>query len=527
MSVLRELGRHERSSVARTKYGSPPIITLAAVLTARDNDAQPILDHIDRRVDHILEGAPLLRCGVAQADSHRPRYCFLDPPPTAIDVVKLRDAVSISVQPGNDPDEIAHLRELRDESMRKEQVNWIQRSSQSLQQLLWNVALYPVQGHSRDAFILIVSVHHCLADGRGVFNILNGILSSKEPFLDNRQLPATSDSSFDMDQSSPEPSYGDELKNTPFWPEKLLQNLLECPSAMKSIDFDSTFAPKLKRAATRHGVKTLHPVLETAAILALGMSVSEEEEPLIATSTAISLRGSPYSTAPPASHGHFSGNWVGGRDDRILCNPTLTFWGRARQAAAGLADPVTLKKAILVWKGVDSFPSSTGVELDGQVDAVDQTPLQGDGWAQFLRHRVDQTPNISTYRASLGVSNLGFFPLDQDAQESLFTVGHCSWTQVASPTVCICLNIIGAGRPKVKPMAGNGVSHSGVAASTVATEAGVGGISLNVAYRQGSVDQQTIDKFHMVLTKLLHLLADGQVGEEDDVVKLRTMLASA
>ncbi|KAK0554238.1 hypothetical protein OC846_000947 [Tilletia horrida] len=543
MSVLRELGRHERYSVARTQYGSPPIITLAAVLTTHEQDAQPILDHVHQRVDRILEGTPLLRCGIAQAESNRPRYCLLATAPTPTDIVKLRDAVSISAQTENGPDEVARLRTLRDELMSKEQVNWMQHSIKSLQHVLWTVALYPIQGLPRSTFVLLVSLNHSLADGRGVFNILNGILSNREPLLDNNQVPPTSDSSFDMDQSPPEPSYSDDLKSAPFWPEKILQNLLDCPTAMKSIDLDSTFSSKLKAIATQHGIKTLHPVLETAAILALGMSASEaaeeQKEFVIASSTAISLRGSTYSSAPLASHGHFAGNWVGGRDDRTLCNPTLKFWARARRAAGVLADPTTLQKAILVWKGVDGLPSSTGVELDGQIDALDQTPLQGDGWAQMMRQHVGKTPHISTYHASLGISNLGFFALDRDGREdSLFTVDHCSWTQVASPIAdCICLNIIGAGRPKATTPAdaGNGVPDGSVAAATAVAErqpalsqaaTSVGGISLNLAYRQGSVDQQIIDKFHTTLTKLLHLVADGQVGEEDDVAKLRSILAS-
>ncbi|KAK0533018.1 hypothetical protein OC834_002396 [Tilletia horrida] len=551
--VFRECGVHERYSVMRTVYGSPPVVTFAAVLTATSADAEPVLQHLRSRVTHILANSLPMRCGIIQAESHRPRFCSLEPAPTARDVVFLRK--SAAVEEGLD--EEAALRKLRNEYMTAEQTLLMDKSQQSLYDgALWTVALYPVTSSRKPSYIVVASFNHILTDGKGTFNLFHALLSAAPPPPDNKDVfPPASDSAFDMQAvQKPDPRRDEETEATPFWPSEVRKNLLECPIGLRTIDLGPSFTPRLKAVATSHGVKTLHAILEVASVFALSLAVNHgsgdwndgaSPKFAIGHSTPINIRGSPLSTAPVSTHGHYAGNWVGGRGGKTLCRPQLQFWDQVKHVAAQLADPATLKGAMALWNGLKALPSSTGDKLEpAQHDAVDGQPLEVDGWSAYARHAVEQTPQISTFLASLGCSNLGFFPLDRTADDDLFTVSNCCWTQTASPIAdAIIVNIMGAGWKLPTPAGagsgagqkeGEGLADGSVAAATVAAEhqpilsqavADVGGLSFGITYRQGSVDEANLERFEAYLTRLLSLLAQGQIAESDDVAAIWSKLA--
>ncbi|KAL9934802.1 hypothetical protein V8E36_006577 [Tilletia maclaganii] len=580
--VFRECGLHERFSVARTKYGSPPVITWAAVLTAPAPDPEPILSHLRARVDYVLGASFAFSSIIAQGDSHRPRVARLKPVPTSKDIVSLRESIAldnvaaadVDGAPGpagtiQDEDEekkvVNSLRRLRNRCMTAEERLRIDESLLSISdRTLWNVALYPVTSteEAKSYFVLTATFNHIIADGKGTFNVFNALLSRADPAPDPSDPTAPSapsDQAFDV-TIEPEADalpQDEETKAAPFWPQSVLKNLLECPVGLRTVDLDAAFSTKLKAVAKQHSVKTLHPVFEAAVVIALDHAVASVDPAKgpnddgsshsIITSTAISVRGSSLSQVPVSQHGHYGGNWVGGREGRVLCKPALRFWDLARHIADQLGRPQTLKAAMSLWKGLQFLPASTGEALvdPPQKDAVDELPLEADGWAHKMREFVGATPGMSSYTSSVGLSNLGFFPLDREADDPLFSVSQTSWTQVASPIgQCLVVNIVGSGRSQ--PAAAHqvvgsqqqqqpdGIPEGSVTAATalkheqpVVSKAvpDLGGISFAITYRRGSVDEDILHRFESYLRDLLLLLAAGDIDADADVTSIRPRLS--
>lgn len=347
---------------------------------------------------------------------------------------------------------------------------------------LWRIVRYTSDSSLQPGF-LAVTINHVISDGKSGLALFNALLSA--PDSDTVVVENSSDKGFPPSMESIvdcRPGYGymskviwnelvvpklpsfiaDAVKQVPAWPGRPPSDR-EVHRSYRLVSLDPSQTAKLKANGKRHGVDTLHPILEMAAAVSLWLTFGACE---IATNTPISLRD--------VSRGHpiFTGNFSSNLESRISCSSTGNddFWQRAREFGMRLKSDAGRRQAISAMGMLAHIP-------DGLNDVPSDSPTPT-GWETFLVDKMTRAPG-----ASFEVSNLGYTPLPQSTRSVTFA-------QTANLALPVCINAIGHGS----------------------------GLSLLIGWRAGAYAQGDLDggDFAKVFENVLSLLARDEGDDAQD-----------
>jgi NRPS condensation-like uncharacterized protein len=234
--------------------------------------------------------------------------------------------------------------------------------------------------NQRDSLILLFD--HILCDGLGGRNLFSDLLC----LLSSLSLPAapsglplrmddtvdltptTAQAMLDPDYPPAIPSYdargGKQILTDFALPAETLQNLL--------------------KVTKRHGVKTLHPVLHTAALMALYHAAGSPKPAAIRTSTPISERDE------GKGHPRSTGNYVIFHYATTRVDSSLGFWEETRRFCASLRHP-------------SARAGARSTESSGS-----------QGWGSYLDGLIGKAN--APVRLGVAVSNVGKLDLPQTGQ---------------------------------------------------------------------------------------------------------------
>lgn len=399
--------------------------------------------HLLDRVDDAIQSMPMLSCFVQDAQTRTPRYASLGALDAAQVVMPLQ-----SVSPSLSSDDIcdAAFNEVDPELANMATAP------------LWKVEVLDVSP-SNDLperhYWVVMTVHHALCDGRGAANLFEYLLAIPEKgaivegarALDCATLPASSN-----ELVKPSLLFGLSKLFTEIivpkvpWP---LRPWLQQPSAWpashhqepadslaqqkgitltgkkrgKIIHFQTGTIAALKALARHNGVKTVHPLLHSACLVATALCARRGGNAMpragqldIASATALSIRD----VAREAEQSRCTGNFVGSFDWRCKWDPDLNFWDLTRSYASYITSDKS-RIAARYGLGVLSFLPDSASHVSERAE----TPTQ---WEAWLYDKATARP--PPFSQSFEISNLGKISVDTPKGRHVFgTLRNLSWRQ--------------------------------------------------------------------------------------------------
>ncbi|GAA6012684.1 hypothetical protein JCM11491_002528 [Sporobolomyces phaffii] len=480
----RPLGDYERYSLARHNVGHAPAVVFTAQLASDSDSLSPRA--LVTAIHTLLTREPLLSSSIPDPTAETPHYRLerdLDPADVLVELDRIGHA-------GADDDALLDgLRAINDLDLTCAP--------------LWRVFLYrsdPATKRTRIA----VATHHTLCDGTASRNLFVEILTllrttPSPPSAESvaRPFPPSLEATVDVKVSKflllqtflsslVTPYLPSFLCTplTPCWPNPAVVPPLGRPTALESFFLSAELSLALSTVAKSHSVKTLHPVLVTAAAMAIANVVSRRDpdrsSPLVVSSQSpVSLRSSDL--------GHTSsvtGNYISSVAHAL---PAVTpeylastsFWSETRAYAEHSRRPATLDRATKGMGMLAFLPASTARDRE-----------QGrTGWERYLEDAMARDAN-PWKGGSFEVSNLGRLPDFGPEWERHGRVEGVCWAQPASGT--------GPG------LSFNTVSSGGVLACTV-------------SWRKDSIHAETVEEIVEAFRKILVKIAQGKVAENTSV----------
>lgn len=301
---------------------------------------------------------------------------------------------------------------------------------------LWRVVRYLPQQEVGPAFVAM-TINHVISDGNSSLVLFNAMLTASTVKTDSVTkvfAPAMEDT------INCRPGLLHMLKvvwrellvpklpgflsrilgRTPCWPGRAPSTAaVGQRQTFKHISLTAHQVTSLKALGKANQVKTLHPILEMAAVVALWQTFSATE---IALDSPMSVRD--------AAQGHplISGNYIANVEFRVSCssNGMERFWDKAREFATWLSSE----------KGRQQARSAMGMLAyvpDGENMVTLDSPAPT-GWETFLLDKSTRPPS-----SSFEVSNLGYTELPPRASSIAFA-------QTPSPFIApVVINALGHG----------------------------------------------------------------------------------
>ncbi|GAA5837215.1 hypothetical protein JCM3766R1_002163 [Sporobolomyces carnicolor] len=496
--LQRSLGHYERFSLARHNVGHAPAVVFTASVLADSFNSRRLV----HAIASLLGAEPLLSSSIASSRSADPKY-----------------TKSSDVR----PDQILAEVEDRNPDTRDALLEGIQAMTDlDVEQApLWRVYVYPVDPETNRRR-LSLAIHHVIGDGSAARNLFASLLSLA---LSENPTPLDKVTSFPpsledtVDVRPPKlylvrtlfslfvaprlPSFLRPKAPSPFWPNPAVVSPTRQSTDLRVFSFPSkelSLALSTVSKSPDHRVETVHPVLVTAAVFAIkicllrrrrqGRDAHVSHPPRVVSQSPVSLRS--------PSLGHASsctGNYVCSISlDHSQDEPTEAdverrkFWDEAREYARHIKLDSSLADA-KAGMGMLAYLSP------GVVDERDERGNVQTGWEKFLLDEMGKPSRECWSGGSFEVSNLGRMKdltgVAPDAVE-----GVC-WAQ--------------PGSAKGVGLGFNTVSHGGI-------------FSCSVTWRQGSIDEGTVDDVFKLHEALLLRVANGEVDEDATLGDLSNLL---
>ncbi|GHJ86247.1 hypothetical protein NliqN6_2649 [Naganishia liquefaciens] len=453
----RKLSYVERMSLSLDLLGKPSLVTYIAVYPSAAS--MPTMERILERAETLAERYPLLRACVLDARTTKPRWAIL--PADAVDTrmaslvndVPIQDVEAFRLEADQKaPDVSRTLENIFDKELHdKHSV------SVSGRGLLWRVVRYLGDPKSashpnlRPAYIAL-TCNHVISDGRSGQTLLGALLSDKESRASGLQKSIIAPSM--QDTINCRPSLGflfhqvwyevivpklprfleRRLRIKPCWPAvpPYGGNLDRIEKgdrlAIHHIQLSPDTLKRLKENGKANGVRTLHPTLQIAAVVALWIAVgngastpnhSDRHGQLLRVSHATAASH----CSPELGHPSVTGNYIGYLLALDKCDGHVDFWQAARDHAKWLHSPGVRRRGCQVMGSLRYIPDGINNTSEGS--------LRPTGWESFFLDRAGRAP-----ADSLSSSNLGFYALPPGST-------RLAWSQATIPGTPLQINIIG------------------------------------------------------------------------------------
>lgn len=404
--MSRPLGLYERYSLTRTQMGAAPILSFIATVSGRSFEREEVA----RATAELLRRYPLLRSVIIEGRSKEPKYSITDI--TVDQVLEERTGKGETIE------------DLLSFGLEEGQLLDAEKGP------LWKVFLFTSTDGDPQRLLLVIN--HTICDGVGARNLMAELLqlirtpTTSEPVM---ALPPSQDTSVDLRPTYTQlastvyaelvaphlPSFLRARPAPPTWPNPPPVRPIDQPTALARIVIPAATTASLKASGRTHQVLTLQPLLHTAALASLVLTLSSDPSvplPPLNTDTPTSLRSSDL------GHPFATGNYVAvaaHSDELRTFRPTLTTkaWDLCRTYAAALVDPTTVAYGRGVMGMMKYIP-------DGEVNAEGQS-----AWEVFFGAKARaQNP----YSAATSTSNLGVLPTTGWEKDGL----EVFWAQTGS-----------------------------------------------------------------------------------------------
>ncbi|GHJ86248.1 hypothetical protein NliqN6_2650 [Naganishia liquefaciens] len=463
---IRLLGNYERYSLARDNTGNPQLITYVGTYAL--GSKIPLPQSLKLRAGKLIGKYPLLK------------GCILDVKTT---VPKWRYRSDGEVVSGLDTlvkDEHLDNQSSVEDVIARELDNNEELRVSANNTFLWRIVRYTTSSSDQPGY-LAVTLNHVISDGKSGLALFDALLNETADAQTSNEatFPPSLENTVDTrpgyrymanviwtELIVPKlPTYiAASVRQAPCWPGRppAVRNALRC---YKHIILDSATTASLKANGKRHRVNTLHPILETAAVVALWITFGATE---IAHNTPMSVRD--------VSRGHplMTGNYVSNLENRCSIRGEDDFWEKSCAFSTWLKSDVAQRQAISAMGMLAHIPDGINdLALDSS------TPT---GWESFLKDKMARSPSTS-----LEVSNLGYTGLPPCVQGVTFA-------QTPSPATPVVVNAVGTPN----------------------------GLSLLVCWRDGAYGQDGLDvgDFAQVYETVLGFLAQPEL-EIDEARDIR------
>ena len=440
------------------------------------------------RIEKVLVEAPLLASNVVDIKSQEPKWCKSAAIATEemLRVIQMESAIELE----------GLLEHQRDMGM-----SILTTSSSPL----FRVFLYQTDNR----LLVGLSIHHCLADGKGASTLLELLLSSEKDFhlklpsiTGFKKVPEASEVYFDL-----RPSWKvltlviykalvvpilpkflkSRLEDKPFWPFEALKTPAFCKPKLILLQFtEKGFLQDLKGVSHKMGVKTVHPVIHAAILAALSASTTDGEELIgdescrqfipIKSDTPVNLR--------TPENGLIFGNYVSNfswKDEDI--NPNSNFWEMTRDYDQHLNS----KEGRAISKSVAGMLAYIPDQEKVDSERTDKEPTQ---WESFFWKECIKTPN--PFGGSFSLSNLGALNPSSRIGETNLRLGQVAFCQTPSTfSSALFFDVCG-----------------------IKQEDGVGGgLSISVGWRDGALENSQVEEIARRVESTLQKVSRGEIGE--------------
>ncbi|EJT50992.1 hypothetical protein A1Q1_07786 [Trichosporon asahii var. asahii CBS 2479] len=460
---------HERYSLMRQNTGFRHVILWVVTYPSA---SLPPRAELEARVEALQSAQPILHARLSGTDTNKPGYVEGAPWPRSAIVRQFEGAYS-----GGEPEE--SLQVYRAEMERF--------SSEPLDGPMWCVGLYSKPGAERS--YLTLAFNHLVIDGRGSSLLLTSLQDGSDIPEETLFSPTRADDTIPMTPTLRflAPIVFRELLlpkfplwvQAPFtkddpWPGHAVEKApFDVPQDIRLLSLTPEEVKDLKVHSKANGVKTLHPLLKAAYMIAIWYVHAGRGT----TKVAAKVEGRPPLRLGAATarderdvklgHSALAHNYVTSTEVHHVLSGEQQWWPFAAQLSGELSSDQGLQDGRMTI-------SLLGHVQDPDIPASKRDPALPTGWEQYFHARAaSPTP----YRESLTVSNLGLVKLPPGASDMI-------WGQTASP--------YGA------PYYANIVGHEG-------------GIRITSTYREGSVtDTAHMEEVHEVMRRILNRVAKGE-----------------
>jgi len=439
------------------------------------------------RIEKVLVEAPLLASNVVDIKSQEPKWCKSAAIATEemLKVIQMESAIELE----------GLLEHQRDMGM-----SILTTSSSPL----FRVFLYQTDNR----LLVGLSIHHCLADGKGASTLLELLLSSEKDFhlklpsiTGFKKVPEAADVYFDL-----RPSWKvltlviykalvvpilpkflkSRLEDKPFWPFEALKTPAFCKPKLILLQFtEKGFLQDLKGVSHKMGVKTVHPVIHAAILAALSASTTDGEELIgdescrqfipIKSDTPVNLRTS--------ENGLIFGNFISNFSWIEKIQEHTRFW----QAAKVYDQQLNSKEGRAIAKSVAGMLAYIPDQRKVDSERTDKEPTQ---WESFFWRECLKKP--MPFGGSFSLSNLGALNPSSSIGGTNLRLDQVVFCQSPSPfSSALFFDVCG-------------VRH----------EDGVGGgLSISVGWRDGALENSQVEEIARRVESTLQKVSRGEIGE--------------
>lgn len=459
---------HERYSLMRENTGFRHVILWVVTYPA---ECLPSRAALETRVEELQAAQPILHARVAGADTNKPAYVAGTPWRASRIVQSFQSMYSGTAE---------------DESLQVYREEMARLSSAPGDTPMWAVSVYSHPDAAR-AYVTL-GFNHLVIDGRGSSLLLQKLSDGSEIPQETLFSPTRADDTIPMSPTLmflapiifrelllpklPHWVQAPFTKDDP-WPGHAVdKSPFDVPQDIALLSLSSDETKALKEQGKEHGVKTLHPLLKAAYMVAIwyvhGARGTEKEPrpteghpPLkLGAATARDER------KPELGHSALTHNYVTSTEVAEVLSAGLRWWEFVSKLASDLASEKGLQDGRMTISLLGHVP-------DPYIPVEKRDPHLPTGWEQYFHSRA---ASATPYRESLSVSNLGLVPLPTGASDMI-------WGQTASPYgTAYYANIVG---------------HEG-------------GLRLTTTYRDGSVtDSRHTQQLHETIHKVLGRIMKG------------------
>jgi hypothetical protein len=411
-------------------------------------DKLPSLAHLAARINALITKYPLLSSKIVEKGQGQyffePRYR----PWTSDEILLEVDT----------PTTLAHA--LEEETVRLNEISFEHDPA-------WRVVRYTAGEPHTNGYLLVWS-DHTITDGRGLTRMVTALIDDTDQSLpSDPNAPARMDRHADFQIPSIKPKaieLRDYSSALPTWPRGRIHiNPMKAPSATSLLTVSATVVAKIKDEGRRHGVPTLHALLNAVWLVALWATFRQEDLPFaIETGSPRSERAA----QPDGLQAWCTANYVSLFSCTATLSPSTRFW----DLASDMSNALRSQEGIL--QGRQKIGALGRISNDPVVNREGTTIS---GWEAYL---IESASTDVAYKEGLQVSNLGFFDLPKDAENIVWKMNPSPF----GPAVTVQL-----------------IGHRN-------------GLGVSTAWREGSVVcQKEMDHVQAVVNIVLERLADDTV----------------
>ena len=421
MYLTRIVSLHERYSICRRNCGFP--IPNTIILSYPSSHLAPSRKHLDNRIRELLVKFPLLNAEIRGSQTKNPYFA-----PRATTLT---------------PGDILSEQILEDGTTRDEVLVSAIRSAEfaDLDGPLWQVIRHSftstltstsTSSSNSSPTYLSISAQHELLDGIGLLRLMHALTSDSIDKLPSEPFETP------VGMSTPEykPSISfllpliytemiipalptwlqSYLRPTPAWPFKIDLHPSKAPWASSTLSLDPEQITKISQAGKSNNVKTLHPILKVAYLLAIrsvyGNDVDVDAGAKVKALGAKFIGQSPRNERDPSlGHPWMTGNYTSSFEWTLPSNGT--FWTAARECYQYGISPPAISSGRQKMGTLAYLP-----DPDPSDSTASDDPKRATGWEDHYTTKFES--GVNPYTESLSISNLGRTTLPPGATDLIW-----------------------------------------------------------------------------------------------------------